>query len=262
MAGPSLREVQQWMAAQILPGGEADPSAVALNPQRGAPGVQRLAVYADGYRARTEDALADVYEAMRHVLGAAEFARLARAYTQAYPSRHPNLTFVGRRLGAWLPGQPWTAQLPFLPDLARLEWLVCQAFHAAEQPPLRIETLRTLTLAEWERARFTFQPSVDQLESAWPVLAIWQARSQPREQIDIPLEGRPHRVMVFRDGVNVRCELLEPAPFALLAALRRGVRLAEACGAWPASSAGTADDPGAWLGRWAQRGLLVRCDVS
>ena len=43
MAAPTLAEVQRWMAARILPGGAFDPSAVALNPQRGAPDADAAA---------------------------------------------------------------------------------------------------------------------------------------------------------------------------------------------------------------------------
>jgi hypothetical protein len=269
MGAPSLREVQLWMAGQMLPGcatdgssADAEPAPVALNPQHGVAGAERLAVYADGYLARTDDALAEVYEAVHHVLGRDLFARMAHDYVRAYPSREPNLTFVGRHLPAWLPARPIVAQLPFLPDLARLEWLVCTAFHAADAPPLRVEALAGLPLEDWARARLAFHPSVGQVDSAWPILDIWQARTQPREEIDIPLEGRPQRVVVFRHGVDVRGETLAEAPFKLLTALRGGATLDHACAEWSGWPGAGTSDPGAWLGRWAQTGLLVGCDLA
>jgi hypothetical protein len=256
---PTLAEVQRWMAARILPGGAFDPSAVALNPQRGAPGADRLAVYAEGYLVRTEAALADVYETVRHLLGRAAFCRLAQAYVRVHPSREPNITFVGRAFPEWLAAQPSSTELPFLPDLARLEWLVCEAVHAPERAPLRLDALAGLSPAEWERARFAVQPSIGQLASAWPILDLWQARTQPREAINVDLRDRPQRVLVSRVGAEVRCEPLDEAPFRLLEALRRGAPLGEMCAGWHESPGAAASDPGAWLGRWARQGLLVEC---
>ena len=38
------------------------------------------------------------------------------------------------------------------------------------------------------------------VRSAWPIHDVWQARTQPRETIDIVVEGRPQDVVVARAG--------------------------------------------------------------
>ena len=71
---PSLRDVQTWMAAQILPSSVAPAAAglaVELNPQGGAPGIERLGVYAGGYLARVgsqgRNADLEILQRGRHV---------------------------------------------------------------------------------------------------------------------------------------------------------------------------------------------------
>lgn len=267
MSVPSLRDTQRWMKARILPagpaargagrpGGRADDgdAAVVLSPQRGTPGLERLDVYAGGYRARMREALAEVYEAVRHLVGEAAFARLAEAYAARHPSHDYNLTLAGRHLAEFLRDDGLTASLPFLPDLARLEWAVCEAFHATEQPRLHASRCAAWTPETWAQATLTFQPSIHVVRSAWPILDLWEARARPRETINIGVVDRPQDVLVHRREWRVVCEPLEPAHAHLLAALLAGHTLGAACAALAA-----VDPPQltAWCARWMSDGFLT-----
>ncbi len=256
---PSLRETQRWMAAHIAPVDErhrARVAAVLLNPQADSPGEARLAVYAEGYLVRIREALAEVYEAVRHILGDHAFAQLARDYAAAHPSGDYNLSFAGRALPKFLAGAPIAKQLPFLPDLARLEWAVCRAFHAHEQAPIDASRLANLSPDALAGSTLAFQPSVCVIRSAWPILDLWQARETPREQIDIELVDRPHIVLLSRDDVHVHVEPISEPQARLLEQLLAGATLAHACAS--AASAGTEPLPVSdWFAHWMQRGLIV-----
>ena len=228
-----------------------------LNPQRGTAGQERLAVYAGGYVERTRQALADIYEAVAHVVGSRRFAELAQTYARRYPSHEYNLSLRGRHLAEFLIGHPLSHRLPFLPDLARLEWLIAQAFHAFDEPPLEPLRVAGLSLDQWEQRRIAFQPSVGCLASPWPVRDLWDARTRPVSEISIDVVNRPQRVLIFRKDLRVMCELMEEGPFRMLAALRRGATLGEACRTL-AEWARESDPPvAAWCSAWVQRGLVV-----
>ena len=257
MSEPSLAEFQRWMKSRIrlqAPASASPPNAM-LNPQRGVAPEERLAVYADGYLARNQEALADVYEAVRHVLGEPSFAALARAYAARYPSHDYNLSFSGRHLPELLADSPYTRRLPFLPDLARLEWLVCRAFHAFEAPPMNVTRLASVPPDLWGRLQLNFQPSVGVIASAWPIRDVWTARRQPRETVNIAVESRPQRVLVFRRGVEVVCELLDETQAAVLSALLAGRMLEDAVSAGVSGSA-PADVTG-WFAHWMRERLIV-----
>ena len=315
MTQPSLRETQRWMKSHIRPKGEPCEAAVALNPQRGTPGEERLAVYASGYLTRTREALEDVYEAVHHVLGAALFGELTRDYAaQTYPLQDYNLNVAGRYLpeflqrlqslnpasaprpkavGGTVVQQPVGGRdvapigaeqsvpralpvgrhsvgdgvlravegLPFLPDLARLEWCIYQAVCAWERPRLETARLAAVSVDDWAHVRFSFQPCLSVVASAWPILDIWEARKQPRETIDLDLVGRPQQVLVFRDGLQVRCERIDRPQGELLEALLREQSLGAAC-----ASLADRDDVAAahvrhWFARWARQGLLIDYQV-
>ena len=249
------------MKSRIRPAGSPPPVRSATDTAEellNAP-AERLSVYAGGYLARMRESLAEVYEAVRFVLGERAFTELAHAYAARHPSRDSNLSFAGRALPEFLAGAPVSRRLPFLPDLARLEWLVCQAFHAFEQPPLDPARLAALPPEAWDQLRLSFQPSVGLAASAWPIRDIWTARRQPRETVNLELAGRSQRALVFRHGLDVRCELLDEPEFRLLAELLAGRSLGDACLAL------SQVEPSAvtpWFARWMREGLIVRADAA
>ncbi len=261
MTSPSLHEVQRWMQARILPGGAATESEapVALCPQGGAPGVERLAVYAGGYLARVEEALAEAYPAVRQVLGPSVFTELAQAYAAQVPSHDYNLSLIGRHLSVFFATWSRTCELPFLPDLARLEWAVSEAFHAFEELPLAIETLAGQPVEAWDHLRLVFQPSVQCVTSAWPILDIWEARTRPVETVRIALVDRPQQVLVARRGLQVVCAPLTPRQAQFLTLLLAGQPLGAACERLAQSAEDCSVPVAEWCAAWARDGLIVRC---
>jgi hypothetical protein len=243
---PTLREWQHGLAAAIASG----------CPQP----TERMEVYVGGYRARVHEALAEVYEATHQVLGRALFLTLAHAYALACPSRDYNLSAAGRHLPTFLSQYAPTAHLPFLPDLARLEWQVCEAFHAQEQPPLEAASLTEQSLEAWADVRLLFQPSVSVVASAWPILDLWQARLQPRKTIDLEVAGRPQCVAVYRQGDRVQCEQLDVLQQVWLEGLLRGDSLGQVCERVAAAADGPMPPVGDWFAHWVRQGLVVRCE--
>ena len=266
MSEPSLRELQQWMKARIHPGADASPSASDadrwLNPQRGAPGRERLSVYAAGYLARIREALMEVYEAVHHVVGNPEFSQLAEAYAVCHPSHEYNLSLVGRSVPEFLTTYALTQQLPFLPDLARLEWLVAEAFHAQEAPSLDPTSLKSVSPDMWDHLRLIFHPSVRLVDSSWPLLDIWHARTRKRHAIDIELVNRPQRVLIFRARFQVRCELIDEWQEVFLRSLLEGQTLGAVCAHVADRMGGVALPVAEWFSHWVRSGLVVRYELA
>lgn len=258
---PSLRDVQRWMRSRISPhdasGTPMQTPGGLLRPQRGTPGNERLAVYAEGYRVRMREALLEMYPAVAHVLGDQAFGGLAQGYATRHPSRDYNLSMVGRHLPEFLATAPSAESLPFLADLAALEWLVCQAFHAFEQPPVAPDAFASLAPERADRLTLCFQPSVGLVASRWPILDVWESRRTPHGQINIDLADRPQRVLVARAGLQVRCELLDAPQYALLEGLRSGRTLGEACAALAPLPGVEALPIAAWFTRWVHEGLIT-----
>jgi hypothetical protein len=265
---PALRELQQWLAASILAPvqpNEMASGAGALGAWLTAPADvdlrDRLAVYVNGYPARIQEALNEVFPALAHVLGHATFTSLTARYIAATPLCSYNLNEGGAKLVDFLRSDELAEKLPFTPDLAMLEWRLARAFHAHEKPPVELSTFGSWQLDDWDRAVLHFQPSVAVVRSAWPIREIWEAREVPREEIDIDLQGRPDDVFVRRSGLALECTSIDPVQSDVLQALLDGQSLGDVSSKLIERGQDPAD-VSTWFAAWMQAGLIVDCTLG
>ena len=202
--------------------GDADRDALFRRPRRGTV-ADRWHVYAHGYTARIVEALEQEFAAVRRILGPESFTALVERYVAVFPPRSFDLASVGDRLARFLEFDSLPAELPFLPDLARLERAVAEAFVAADAAPLLWEGLRARSPEDVASLRLGLAPGVLLLRSAWPLADLWRARlEQDDEAVAIGVEGRPSRVLVHRRGGRVRVEELSEDEAGLVEAAGPG----------------------------------------
>src|SRR5262245_46384928 len=123
MPGPSLRELQQafWDAVTRPGGVDADaPVLAVIDPSDRLTPAGRLDIYAGMYVARLTDVLREDFPRVEAILGHERFHDAVHAYLARHPSAHPSVRHVGRDFPAFVGGH--APDLPFLADLARLEW--------------------------------------------------------------------------------------------------------------------------------------------
>ncbi len=217
------------------PGGPGAWAGALLRPEAAAPAdiarpaAGRFAIHRNNVVHTLVDALRASFPAVERLVGAEFFAALARAYLDAEPPRSPLLFRYGGGFGDFLERFPPAARLPYLGDVARLEWLWLQAYHAADAPPLAIEALAALPEDALAEAPIGLHPSLGLLASRFPVAALWAAstdRAAP-EAVDM---ARAERVAVLRPALAVEVHVLAPATHAVLAALAAGRPLGAAAG--------------------------------
>ncbi|HQQ78168.1 MAG TPA: DNA-binding domain-containing protein [Thermoanaerobaculia bacterium] len=182
----------------------------------------RWHVYAHGYVARLAEALEADYAAVRRVLGPGPFAALAERYVRAFPPRSYDLGRAGDLLPEHLSVDPIAVALPFLPDLARLERAVSEAFVAPDAEPLTWEALLEERPETVAALPLVLTPGVTLLPSRWPVVSLWKTRTEPDEEVEVELERNPETALVFRSGLSVTCARLDAKETAFVAALTDG----------------------------------------
>jgi hypothetical protein len=188
---------------------------------------RRWAIYSSGYVARLVEALENDYPAVRRILGEGPFGSLVARYLRRFPPRSFDIGRAGERLPGFLEGDPLSADLPFLPDLARFEWSLAEAFVAADSVPLAWSDVAALGPEAVADARFRLRPGATLVRSSWPLLALWAAKDLADEDVDVPLEPAPFTVLVYRDGLEVRRRLVGEADAGFLEAASTGLRLSD-----------------------------------
>lgn len=255
---PSLAELQRGVSARIL-GRDAPAVDRWIEVPAGADAALRLAVYTEGYRARVMEALREAYPAAANILGEGSFAALACRYAEQIPAALRNLNSVGAALPAFLSSDRLARDLPFLPDLARLEWAVLECFHSELADPFDASRCVGWSDDEWAGARVGLQPGMALLRSAWPLRELRESRHLDRSAIDIDLVNRPDRVLVYRAGFEVVAESVDEREADAIERLRAGQRLGEVTAALDEAGAEAGAVAGLFA-RWTSLGLLVSCD--
>jgi len=216
------------------------------------PADARLAVYHRGARANRGGALAQAYPVVARLVGDAFFAEAAARFGDAFPSRSGDLHAYGAEFATFLARYPHAADLEFLPDVARLEWAVHEARHAAEGEAFDFAGLGAVPAQHVSLVRIRLQPCVRLVASEHPILAIWEANQAGRDGTPALVEG-PQRVVVRRTrSLEVVPVALAAGEWALLEAFSRGATLAAA--AAECERAGQALEPA--LGALAAREVL------
>lgn len=256
----ALRELQQEMFAALL---QRPTGAARHVVDNGLTPEQRLAVYRNNLFQSLTGALEAVYPTIRRLVGEGFFRYAAHEYIRLHPSRSGNLHAFGGGFGRFLHHFEPARELPYLGDVAQLEWALHEVLHAPSAKP-RAHLLTALSdLPEQALAAMglDLHPATRLVASRFPVLRIWQVNRMDvtghTGQIpEVNLDQGGQQVLVMRHTGEVMLEPLGAGGFALLATLADGSALGSAVAAALCAEPGF--DVGGFLARHLAAGTLVR----
>jgi hypothetical protein len=232
-------------------------------------------VYAGAYYARLLECLRDFFPALRHALGDATFDQFAAGYLQRYPPRSYTLDrladdFVqfldetrppaGSAQSETVADAAFGRMAEFVVELARMEWSIAQVFDGPgweADPPLAVESLRSISADDWPTTRLETAPCLRLLAFRFPVNDYFTAFRRG-EMPAIPALGETWLALTRREYVVRRISLSRPQ-YELLAALIAGHTVGESIER-AAELAGDLDrfaaDLHAWFRDWTALGLF------
>ena len=220
----------------------------------GVPPAARLALYRRNMRATHHDALAATYPVVRRLVGEAFFRVLALDYVRARPSRSGNLDELGDGLPGFVDAYPAAWDLPYLGDVARLEWMCHESSIAADAAALDAAALARVPAERQGDVRLRLHPSVRLVDARHPVVSIWEANQPDRDGTLAGEVSGPECALVWRQGDLVRVRRVERSESGLLRALGEGAALDAAVGAMGEVDAATV---GAALERLGVDGVIA-----
>jgi hypothetical protein len=161
----------------------------------------RYAVYRNNVTISLIEALEDGFPATRELLGARYFRALAAECVRAHPPVSPMLIIYGEQLPGFIERFPPLSILPWLADVARLEYARRQATDASDRQPLAAGQLLELPADTMPALIPHRHPSARWVDSHWPVLSLWQQRGDPGTR-------EAQQVLVVRPQLHVMETLL------------------------------------------------------
>ncbi|APA69775.1 MNIO family bufferin maturase [Janthinobacterium sp. 1_2014MBL_MicDiv] len=249
----ALAGSQQAFAAALF---DAARSPAVLQQCQGEAAAGRLALYRGNLTATWRRALGHAYPVVLALVGEEFFGGLARAYGRQHPSDSPDLHQFGARFADFLASFPHVAHLPYLPDMARLEWALHLAHYAPDAQGVPAQALADLGPEQLESRRFALHPACTLLASRWQVPALWQAHQAGEGEGVFPQEMQmASHALVCRPRWKAQVLALDGAAHAALLALQQGLTFGAALDA--AFGLDEAFDLGAQLRLWLAHAVLT-----
>ncbi len=222
-----LLELQRQFRNALL---DAEDEAILREIHGGAIAPEgRLQIYRNAALLLLTEALASNFPATCRIVDRRFFAYAAAEFVRGHPPHQPRLAEYGADLPGFLAGFAPASGLPWLPDLARLEWSMLECQEAEEAAALTAADLRARTAEDLPRLGLSRPPACRLMASPHPVDRIREfALAAGGEGAAPALEGDPVRLLIRRTPEGVAVRRLGEDAFRLLERLFAGHRVGEA----------------------------------
>jgi hypothetical protein len=220
MAVPTLLELQTAMRQSLV---HRDIAAVsAMLAAHVAP--DRLDIYRNTFLLTLTKALRLCFPAVQKLVGEEFFEDAAQVFIAERPPRAAWLDQYGAEFSDFLCAFGPAASVPYLDDVAKLEWAVNCALHAADAEPLDAARLARVAPEDQGRIRLIANPSIALVQLGYPADTIWRAvlagDDDALQKID--LDCGPVHILVERRTRGVEVERLDVRSWEFLAVLCAG----------------------------------------
>lgn len=233
--------------------------AVKASAQRG------LAAYVAHAGATAERALVDAFPTVRALVGDETFGLMARAFWRQCPPVKGDLGWLGEGLPDFIAHDPQLADVPYLSDVARLDWALMRA-ETAPDVKVDLSSFHSLGEADGQDLCCVLSSGAALITSPWSIVTLWQVH-QPTSAsagFEPALQALQDQVAqtawVWRSGWKAQVRSVSGAEFAFLQALLQGASLRQAL-----ERAGESFDFAACLQQGIQQGwwaAVGRCSAS
>lgn len=224
MSGLSLGELQRAFRGHILGGDSA--ALVAASVGERIPAAARLLVYRHHVFTSLEKALGATFATVRGVVGDDFFAGMARAYVLQSPPTGPVLSEYGAGFPTFVAAWPAASGLPYLADVARLDWALNLAYTAPEEGVLTADQLAAVPPESLDTLRLALRAGVSLVRSVYPIDRIWALNRGGSFTVDLTQGGVV--LLVFPRSDDAAFVPLAEDAAALIVGIADGQRLGDA----------------------------------
>ncbi len=189
----------------------------------------RFGIHRNNVSVSLVEVIRAAFPAVNYFAGGDNFSYAAGRFLEAYAPRIPRLSAYGDQFPKFLEDFTPAQSMPWLVDLAKLEWACQESLFAADADALRIEDISQLE-EHSARVRLMLHPSLRVVSSSYPVLSLWeQAMSgRAKDKASPDLEKPGETVLLVRPRDDVEFHRLLPGEAALITAILDGEDVAGA----------------------------------
>lgn len=225
----ALRDLQAAFAAHLAEGADR-PDLLAEVAGDTIPAAARLGVYRHHVFESLGLALATTFPTVQALVGADFFRRLSHDFIAQSPPTQPVLVEYGAGLPAFVAGYEPARGLPYLADIARLDWALNFAFYSPEGERLTEADLAAVEIERLPSMSVELAPGVDLISSPYPLDRIWAVSQPGATGGTVELGSGGCLLLVVRRSEDAGFFSLSRGEAAFVSALGRGVSLEQGAG--------------------------------
>ncbi|MEM9105480.1 MAG: DNA-binding domain-containing protein [Pseudomonadota bacterium] len=188
---------------------------------------KRFNVYRNNVTVGLIGTVADIYPAVQRLVGEQFFDAMARVYVQTEQPKSPLLFRYGTGFPSFLETFEPVAKLAYLPDVARIERVWLDAYHAADEPALDPVDLSAIPPEDLALQRFVPHPATAIVRSPFAAVSIFSATRAGNDLTGIYPQSAEDG-LVTRRGIEVEIRQLPAGGAEFLQHLIDGATLGEA----------------------------------
>jgi hypothetical protein len=191
---------------------------------------QRLNIYRHSRQAVLVNALKHSYPVCLALVGERCFNGLARCYVTQQSESPVSIQAYGAGFADFVDHFSPADSVPYLADVARLEWAMSQASIGADAPAMDFVGLAQVDETQQKNLCFQLPDNATLLTSDYPVDRIWELH-----QTDLmanPVVNLPQgevKLIIWRKQSDILCERLTREQWFVLQAIQNGYNFADIC---------------------------------
>jgi hypothetical protein len=224
----ALPDLQAAFAAHVAGSERADLAAAVVSDSISA--EARLRIHRHHVTHSLGAALAATFPTVQALVGEEFFRAMARAFVTTTLPAQPVLVEYGGDFPAFVAAHEPARALPYLADIARLDWALNVAFHSPMNRRLTAADLAAVAVEQLPSLGVALPEGAVLIGSRYPIDRIWHA-SQPGASAD-PVDiaaGRADLLVLHRSD-DAAFIVLDAGEAAFLATLNEGASLEVAAG--------------------------------
>lgn len=182
----------------------------------------RMKVYRNNVIRSLTDAAMAALPMTEKLVGREFLEQAMRAFVVANLPSQGNLNLYGMEFPNFIRTYEPAANLPYLQDFTKLEWLWEASYYAPDDLPLDPAKLINIPEEDMPNLQFSFRESFALLQSEYPLDEIVDfCRAEDQDNLQ-QLSDRGSKLIVYRPDLKVELRRLDDAEYLFLSTLQEG----------------------------------------
>ncbi|MBC6481109.1 MAG: putative DNA-binding domain-containing protein [Hormoscilla sp. GM7CHS1pb] len=183
--------------------------------------AESIAVYRGNAIGNLSKTLMSTYPVCCQLVGEKFFEATAVKYIDRFPCLSPDLGDYGEQFPDFLANFEPVADLPYLPDVARLEWHWHRVFCGEDTRELDFQRLGEVPQEKWGELIFYLPKNGVLIESDYPIHRIWEVNQSDYQGDEVVnLESGGIKIFLWRKDYDMRIDLPNDREWELLKAFQ------------------------------------------